>query len=485
MSVFGRRNQRGRIRPLNGQMSTSGSARSGSFIRDAISGSDSVAIVTIGDSNSIYAQADPDGAGAYTAASMGWTSGWARALHALGAQMYASPLMPTLAGAGTGTTGTNMVAGTFTQFPVYAGSPLSNKGALDTTDIVYALSGQSGAVPDALKPIIIPNSTLRPFGLVGWDAAYLPAASIGYRDFSQYLGHYGADGLVTSGANKTFIQASGSYKHRVFHITLTPNTPLGSMSLRVRNTTTSGDLLTQSVTTHGADYSYVSSAGSWTATVAGTENIRGGWGYLTTATPPAMPMMESWERPSTKGFSVQNLHGYAGATSTTIASDVDGIDSSGSAMLETYLWALVERQQACGGTGRVLVHMNFGINGGGDDFATWKAACESIMAQFRTSWAAAGYNPVNLAFLLEVTHDLYAYSVGSTRLNLVATRAAALAWGASGHGDATVCDLSKVAPGATMEANSWYSASGSANEIHLGDSGYLGVRSAAIGALVA
>jgi hypothetical protein len=464
--------RRARVSPLDGGGALAGSSRGPRFIRDATQGLDCVDIVTIGDSNSIYAQ----GAGGTNGvATCGWTSAWVRAFHQLGAQMFASPLFPTLAGAGSGVTGTAAIAGVFAQYPTYAGSPLSNTG--DTGGPTLALSGQSGAVPDALRPFCIPDTTIRPFGLVGWDAAYLPDSSADYRDFSQYVGHNGAGGLVTSGADKTFIQAGGAYAHRIFHVKLTPNSADGFMVLRVRNTTTAAELLTSAnVTTHAASYQFATTASSWTATLAGNENIRGGWGYLTVAAGPCMPIFESWERPATKGFAVQNLHGHAGATSTTIASDVSTSFLLGSNWLPTYLSALNARQVACGGSGRILVHLNFGVNGGGDDFATWKASCESIMTAFRLAMTAAGLSLTNLAFVLEVTHDLDQYAVGTTKEDLVGARAGATSWAAAGHGDATVCNLAQLVPGKAMTAGGMYSAAGAANEIHLTDAGYLANR---------
>ncbi len=108
MSVFGRRNQRGRIRPLNGAVGgVYGSSVAGTFVRDAVNGTDSVDFVVIGDSNAMFT-------------SVGWSGGIIRALHNRGATMYATAIYP----------GGNVLAAT----PAYPGGFLRKYVAASTGD---------------------------------------------------------------------------------------------------------------------------------------------------------------------------------------------------------------------------------------------------------------------------------------------------------------------------------------------------------------
>lgn len=470
MSVLGGRALRGRTGPMAGGYGVYGSPRIRGWIRDVLAGRDSLDIVVIGDSNA-----------AYSTQRMGWTGSWARALHSLGAQMYAGPLWPTLFGVGSGQTGISHVAGLVVQFPAFAGSPPSIGSDSGGTATAYALASQSGAVPDALKLLCIPDTTLRPYALAGWNAIYLPASANAYRNFTQWIGHDGsalAGGTVASGADKTFIQNGGTYRHRVWYASLTPNTPDGSFTIQVRNTSTGTDLVVgTAVPTHGAGYDILNASVQFTASLTTTQNIRGGWAYLGLAQAPVCAMWESWERPSTKGFAVQCLHSYGGASSTTISTDVANSGASGSEMLDNYLYSLYQRQVACGGSGRVLVHFNAGINNGGDSFTTWKASAEAVQARCRQVWAAWGLDPALLGFCMEVTHPLDT-GLPTYEANMKGARNGANAWGAS-QLDTIVCDLSQFYSASQMTALSYYDSAG-AGEAHLSAAGYLNLRTKAV-----
>ena len=472
MSVLGGRALRGRTGPMAGGFAVYGSAKVRGWLRDVVAGRDSLDIVTIGDSNMMYGTR------------LGHSGGWVRALHSLGATMYASPLWPTLFGVGSGQTGVGGgFAGQVVQFPSFAGSPPSIGSDSGGTATAYSLHEQSGAVPDALKAFCVPDTVLRPFGLAGanWSASYLPASANAFRHFTAYIGHSGAEvagGTVASGSDKTFIQSGSVYRHRVWHVLLTPNTPDGNFTIQVRNTSTGTDLVVgTAVTTHGSAYALSNASAQFTASLTGTQNIRGGWAFLGIAQAPVCPVWESWELRNAKGFAVQCLHGYAGASSTTISTDIDNADALGSAMLPNYLLSLYQRQVANTGSGRVLIHFNAGINNGGDDFATWRASAERVRTQFRASWVGAGLDLSLLGFVFEVTHPLDT-GLQSNEANLKATRAAANAW-ASTYPDVLVCDLSQVYSASQMTANGFYDSAG-AGEAHLSPAGYLNLRTKAV-----
>lgn len=462
-----------RIVVVPNQVRTSGvfgSTRIMRWLADVVAGRDSLDIVTIGDSNA-----------AYSTSLSGWTGSWSRAFHSLGAQMYASPLFPALCGVGGSQTGTNHIAGMIVQYPTFAGSPPSIGSDSGGTATAYALASQSGAVPDSLKPLCIPDTTLRPFALAGWNAVYLPASANAYRNFTQYIGHSGsanAGGTVSSGAEKTFIQNGGTYRHRAWYASLTPNTPDGSFTIQVRNTSTGTDLVVgTAVPTHDAGYDILNASAQFTASLTGTNNIRGGWAYLALAQAPVCAFWESWERPSTKGFAVQNLHSYSGASSTTISTDIANSGNSGSEMLDNYLYSLYQRQVACGGSGRVLIHFNAGINNGGDSFATWKASAEAIQSRCRQAWAAWGLDSSLLGFCMEVTHPLDT-GFPTYEANMKLARAGANGWAGS-QSDTIVNDLSLLYKASEMTANGYYDSAG-AGEAHLSSAGYLNVRKKAI-----
>ena len=166
------------------------------------------------------------------------------------------------------------------------------------------------------------------------------------------------------------------------------------------------------------------------------------------------------------------MHYGSGETSTTIATAISGCNAS-KTFLENYFKQIVDRQIAAGGTGRVLVKINCGLNDSGSPASsTITTNLASMVSALKTAWAAAGYTSKNLGFLCSVSHPLNTdYGDGGTReATLAAYRTAANTW-ASSVENVTVVDLSPVYTEAQMTSNGYYAGAASA-EAHLTQAGY-------------
>jgi hypothetical protein len=146
-----------------------------------------------------------------------------------------------------------------------------------------------------------------------------------------------------------------------------------------------------------------------------------------------------------KGWSVHS-HGYfAGYTSTEMASQVA---ATGSTLLQTQLQEVRERQIAAGGTGRVLMIVHSGINGS-DTSDTWTAAHKSVWDTYKVNWTALGYPLTDLAIVsfVSVPRNADDSSASGVAGNLIAVRAAANAM-ALANSDMTVVDVKNLMPNA-------------------------------------
>lgn len=412
-----------RTRQLFSIATTSDSVFGGSlasqFLRDAASFTNSVDIVTIGDSN------------AGSDAVCGYQVGLADACALNGIPVYATPIALCAGNAGTN----NRTGGMFLPLNQFLWSGVTgNLSTLRTRAL--ASDAQALALESALGNNVanLPN----PYAFT-WDGAFV------------------ASGLTyTSPANGTRVRvlrpspmtegtgAGGtSCQYRLVHGTF--NTGSGQFKLlAMRSTNTivaqSANFISTNTGTNGhatASLDFTSP----TVTGAPVEFTCAYDGYNNTPASYQItgPFCALWHSviEKRKGFSVSNLMYQGGATSANIATKMSDMGN----LLTAYLKELRERQIQGTGSGRVIVWCNSGVNGP-DTGATWTAQMETIRNTFTSKWVTTlGYPANDLAFIFSVTHP---QSAGATETTLQSTRAAAQAWAGSAGSNVTVVDISKL-----------------------------------------
>lgn len=434
-----------------------GSPTAGRFVADAINGSNSLDIITIGDSNAGYSYGGFGGAGG------GWTRGLLRGLNAAGAPTYGSGMMPIMSGGITITTGLAMEddGTTITPLTGFFSNVVAPSGTL--------LRG-SASGPAAVKAIAVPASTFLPYGTSNFDFAYV-ASTTTNQTFGQLNATYPA-GAVPSPTLPTWMQRGTALRYRVTH---------------ARISTSGGSIVPTVYKVTQPDGAYIAVANATRSTYNATTDIDNaevsftypvespvsalifGWNYIGTATGPACAIYDSLYKVA-KGVAVTNMHYGSGQTTSTIAGIVSGANAGGKTFLENYFKQIVLRQIAAGGSGRVLVWLNSGINAPVDTGSVWSSGMGTMISTLQAAWVANGYNAANLVFVCSVTHPLDTDYGGTTESTLAATRTAANAW-AKTYSNTTVVDLSQLYTAAQMTAAGYYSGT-TTNEAHLSQAGY-------------
>ena len=144
-------------------------------------------------------------------------------------------------------------------------------------------------------------------------------------------------------------------------------------------------------------------------------------------TGPFAAIWMSFIRTAKLGYSVTNYTTSAGQTTTQIADRIEGSDK----LLDCFLKELRERQIAAGGSGRVLVFVNSGVNGS-ETGSTWTTAADRLVSRIASRWVSTGGQQSQLAFVFTLTHPMSStYSgSGSAWISARASVAtAAQAWG--------------------------------------------------------
>jgi len=158
-----------------------------------------------------------------------------------------------------------------------------------------------------------------------------------------------------------------------------------------------------------------------------------------------------------KGTASSIMEYRGGATLTQIATDItqarDGFCTT--LLKETRL-----RQIAAGGSGRVLIAIQGGVNS-----ADWSpsspqvaiTAVESIKTDIKTAWAALGYPASDLLFMFMVSHPTNAGDAALTVLRTFAKNYYV------GSADTLFVDLNDISPYQTILDNNWYADDGNAH----------------------
>ena len=402
-----------------------GSTRAAQFIKDVVSGTDSLDVVVIGDSNA--------GSNDY-----GYTVGWDRYMgYQLGCDMYATPLLggggdyiltgptyPTqlqqnmasngviMYGELNGTTGGTGSTGPMRQFYKYTDSG----GPIDT--LVSYLGVNSTNYTNFYSTMLLQPNRFSHFPnaiaageVYGSDSAF--KNSIRLLDDSPLM-YDGTTNLQYRLVHGIFPSGSGSFKLRV----------LGS-----------GATIGSSISTNGGITSYGTSTLSFSASATCQCTWDGGTTAQASGTLVTGPFAAIWQsiiRTAKKGYSVTNLTTSDSRTMVGLADRVEGCGL----LLDAFLGEINARQQAAGGTGRILVFVNGGING--DTAANWTSAADRMVARIKARWPGSA---ANLAFVFTVSHPMtsaYTGSGSAWKTGRAAVSTAANAWGVTNAGN-NVC----------------------------------------------
>ena len=172
---------------------------------------------------------------------------------------------------------------------------------------------------------------------------------------------------------------------------------------------------------------------------------------------------------STIGTSCSIMEYRGSASLTQIASD---ISLAATGFCNMLLKETRERQIAAGGTGRVLICIQGGINADASPAAA-VAAVESMKTSLKAQWAALGYAATDLYFLFMVSHPVDA---GDATLTALRTYAKTYY---TESADTLFVDLNEIAPFETITTNNWYADDGNS---HLDEAtrGYEAISSAIV-----
>jgi hypothetical protein len=175
----------------------------------------------------------------------------------------------------------------------------------------------------------------------------------------------------------------------------------------------------------------------------------------------------------TIGTSSSIMEYRGGATLTQIAFD---ISEAAAGFCKMLLKETRERQIAAGGTGRVLLCIQGGVNNGDwtpSNPAAAITAVEGIKTNIKTQWAALGYPATDLYFLFMVSHP---QDAGDAALTVLRTYAQAYYTNST---DTLFVNLNNIAPYEKILVNNWYANDGNA---HLDEAtrGYEAISSAVV-----
>jgi hypothetical protein len=402
-----------------------GNNRAAGFLRDAINGTDSVDIITIGDSNA--------GNNDY-----GYQVGLDRALgYFYGANMYATPLISQGNYYQGVTSATYIVADNmvlngnwyFTGYvdPSTGGTTTGYTGASGSTRLMGYFTGDTAI--DALKSYLNINTTTinnnstctvaQPNRWMALPCCVATAATFG--------GNGVTNAIRLRDYSPMFFNGAADFQYRLVYGTFGSGS--GQFKLRASNGST---------TTYAISSSFIStnSGSAGYATASLDFNIGSGlfctWDGGNTpganvCTGPFAALWGSIVRKNTYGYSISNFTTSDGRTSAQIYTILSNMDK----MLDAFLKEIRERQVVAGGSGRVVVWLNSGING--DTATNWTDNATLISNLIITRWTATGGDASKLAFIMSVSHPVVSYSTWAA--NRPAVAAAANAWATANAND--------------------------------------------------
>jgi hypothetical protein len=188
-------------------------------------------------------------------------------------------------------------------------------------------------------------------------------------------------------------------------------------------------------------------------TTASSTGYRAGWGFVGSGTqktcgPMVFHCQSMYAR--RKGWAVTSLSYLGGYNSQGIAGVLGGVKNTS---LKALVKEIRERQRTAGGSGRVVIMAQSGVNSypasPGPNYETpqrWADAYKSIWASFKEIWISLGYPLSDLAIVSWVSHPISSSdgsSGSSLANNLISVRSAANQM-AIENPDMTVIDIKKL-----------------------------------------
>jgi len=445
-----------RTRPLfspseSGNVGLYGSRRANVFIKDCVAGTDSVDVLTVGDSNIGY-----NNCGVHT--------GFREALAFHGAAQYATCLTQLAENIASG--GNNLSAGmltNMTQF-LWRGNTLATSSAGNSTfSSLNAKVATSDSNAIALSTAVGTFTNFKP-NAFEFDAAFVNVGSPTNTHTSA------ANGVrIVPAATTPFAAGDGSgsvpLQYRVVYGTFASGS--GQFKLSVaRNVNTIVARSATPISTNTGTNGIASTAATLNFNAPEVSSVAVPFacnvdGFLSGTTAdyivgPAAFFWHSLMFQTKKGYSVTNLSYYSGRTTAQLATDM----ASNTTLINATLKELRERQMVAGGSGRVLVLTNSGINDAATG-ATYTTSLDSLISVFTTAWATLGYPATDLAFLITSTHPT-PNSIGGEAwfVNRPIFNANAQAWAAENINDGrniTYCDFEAYRTASQLNSSFNYS----------------------------
>jgi hypothetical protein len=412
-----------------------GSTMANKFLQDAKVGLDSVDVVIVGDSNSGYNNS-------------GWQYGWEKSMADNGMFPYATSLIPCMHSSATNIWAGQGIGVTYTtdQATPAAGSP------------AWLELGTGNATANAVVSTYWNNvsNEFRTWS-VGLNWGYIAAGT------GQQAGYYTQIGSASP------LDPTANLKYRVGYLKFPSGS--GQFSLNCYTPSPSALVTSTTVSTSGGNYELNIATLNVAANPTRTVDTRftkysAFYGAQYGVTGPVGFVFESVYR-ERKGFAVNMLQYYGGRQTGQMANTFD--TAEGLATIKTYLKELRQRQIAAGGSGRVLVFTNTGINDANAAVINvYDLNANKLIGVFNNAWAQLGYPMSDLAFVVSVTHPTQAddanqaigRSLGKSRV----------AFGSNGQ--VAFVDLNQIAPNSALVAGSFYDGAGNS---HLTANGYAAV----------
>lgn len=438
-----------------------GNQRAARFFQDLVAGRDSLDVVTIGDSNM--------GNNSY-----GYTVGLNRVLnYSYGIPYYATPLFPGSLGSGP----TNQLGNLFQPNVRLRWCGDNQVGSSGTVRTLAQAAAGGDTQAGNLKTALGFDSTNLGTVTGAEPTTRLPVLLWGV----EWMGAYVAAGTTyTSAANNNLIELGSAHplnygsgsggvglSYRVVYGTFSGGS--GQFKLRASNNSTLANLNTTAAykTTNTGTAGYAVESLSFNSPSTTPTTLICGWDGFNSgnsATGPFACLWHSITAQAGKGVCVNNLLYHGGRSTTLLADRVEYMDK----LLNSYLQELRERQQAAGGSGRVLIFVNMGINANSNDNGTaYTAAGDRMIARISARWAATGGVAANLAFVFTVTHATTASGSEPTwSTNRVGVNTGVNAWATGKAGDAAgvcVVDLSQNYPAIRLSTEGLYDSGGQAH----------------------
>lgn len=351
-----------------------GDKRPGRFLEDVSKGIDSLDIIIMSDSNACSS---------FQIGSYGWTAGIPAALDSLNMQMYGTGFCYTHHRGTQGSTGFyGQWRATFITSTATSGGANYNLGSAASGADAVALQGvwnnpavRTGysSVENADYPdwTFVTNTGTDLFSVTGINIDQdHPLANTGLT-----VKYRGVFGKTTSGTGRIFCNVW--QRGPINAQPRTTTTPAEAVSTTVAAGTPVADRIGALEWSFTPPSTQGYTVGPYGGDSGGNNFTRGPFGILGHSVYTAR-----------KGWAVHTHHHGSGQTSAQISTAT--ANTAAKSRLQAELKEMRERQIAAGGTGRVMIFWNSGINGP-DTGAVWTASMLATWNNYKSVWASLGY----------------------------------------------------------------------------------------------